>query len=131
MAIERNQSYCTLHGFISTCCFFRSDQISLEDLEHSNLNIGIGWDGISQTRLGPKPSDGDISESEIQESADALLEDFVLVKLALISTSAAGGEEISLVSHSFTTTTHQFTEQILTERSGIALIRNNFSFHNI
>ena len=81
----------------------------LEGLEHLNLDIGIGWDGISQTRLAPRPSDGDISESEIQESADALLEDFVLVKLALISTSAAGGEEISLVSHSFTTTTHQFT----------------------
>ena len=131
MAIERNQSHCTLHGFISTCCFFRSDQISIEGCGTLRPKIGIGWDGISQTRLGSRPSDGDISESEIQESADALLEDFVLVKLALISTSAAGGEEISLVSHSFTTTTHQFTEQILTERSGIALIPNNFSFHNI
>ena len=108
---------------------FFSGQIRsvLEGVEHLNLNIGVGWDGISQTRLGPRPSDGDISESEIQESADALLEDFVLVKLALISTSAAGGEEISLVSHSFTTTTHQFTEQILTKRSGIALI----PFYNI
>ena len=131
MAIERNQSYCTLHGFISTCCFFRSDQISIGGSGTLKPKIGIGWDGISQTRLGSRPSDGDISESEIQESANALVEDFVLVKLALISTSAAGGEEISLVSHSFTTTTHQFTEQILTERSGIALIRNSFPFHDI
>ena len=125
MANERNQSHCTLHGFISTCCFFRSDQFGGSGT--LKPKIGIGWDGISQTRLGSRPSDGDISESEIQESADALLEDFVLVKLALISTSAAGGEEISLVSHSFTTTTHQFTEQILTKRSGIALI----PFYNI